>query len=337
VGDHDLRVFLEHRGDRERRDILRDRVERLRALKDAWEVEPYHLETGQPCEPAASCVVAQSGPLVAEVAFEQAIGKRSSLRQTVRLAAHSHRLEFHTVVDWQEEHALLKVLFPTVVHSPVARFEIPFGVVERPTHHSTAEDLARFEVSGHRFVDVSEAGFGVAVLTDSKYGYSVYGGTIRISLLRAPRMPDFPYPETVVVPPLVFSCLLVTLSVLPSGLSLMIMFPMTFPLAFCNPSQVFAFTAFVSFQWSLWAQIFARVIWPRIGAPAKLEDARPPRFAQFVGFVFTALALTAFALSVDVAGYGLTALAFGVAALTATTGLCLGCKAYDLIHRPKPA
>src|SRR5215472_5736163 len=55
---------------------------------------------------------------------------------------------------------------------------------------------------------------------------------------------------------------------------------------------VFAFTAFVSFQWSLWAQIFARVIWPRIGAPAELEDARPPRFAQFVSFVFTALALT---------------------------------------------
>ena len=100
---------------------------------------------------------------------------------------------------------------------------------------------------------------------------------------------------------------------------------------------VFAFTAFVSFQWSLWAQIFARVIWPRIGAPAELEDARPPRFAQFVGFVFTALALATFALSVDVAGYGLTALAFGVAALNASTGLCLGCKAYYQIRRLKPA
>ena len=100
---------------------------------------------------------------------------------------------------------------------------------------------------------------------------------------------------------------------------------------------VFAFTAFVSFQWSLWAQIFARVIWPRIGAPAGLEDAQPPRFAQFVGFVFTALALTTFALGVDVAGYSLTALAFGVAALNASTGLCLGCKAYHLIRRLKPA
>jgi hypothetical protein len=95
---------------------------------------------------------------------------------------------------------------------------------------------------------------------------------------------------------------------------------------------VFAFTAFVSFQWSLWAQIFARVIWPRIGAPAELEDARPARFAQFVGFVFTALALTSFALGVDVAGYGLTALAFSAGVLNASTGLCLGCKAYLLIR-----
>ncbi|MDG4827435.1 DUF4395 domain-containing protein [Asanoa sp. WMMD1127] len=100
---------------------------------------------------------------------------------------------------------------------------------------------------------------------------------------------------------------------------------------------VFAFTAFVSFQWSLWAQIFARFIWPRIGAPAELEDARPPRFAQGIGFVLTALGLIAFLLGADVAGYTLTGLAFVLAALNASTGLCLGCKAYHLIRRPKPA
>jgi hypothetical protein len=100
-----------------------------------------------------------------------------------------------------------------------------------------------------------------------------------------------------------------------------------------SQAAVFAFTAFVSFQWSLWAQIYARFIWPRIGPPAELEDARPPRFAQFFGFVFTALALIFFVVRVDVAGYSLTALAFGVAALNASTGLCLACKAYPLIRR----
>jgi hypothetical protein len=100
---------------------------------------------------------------------------------------------------------------------------------------------------------------------------------------------------------------------------------------------VFAFTAFVSFQWSVWAQIFARLVWPRLEPPTGLEDARPPRFAQGFGFVFTALALTFFIVGVDVAGYGLTALAFGVSALNAATGLCLGCKAYLLIRRLQPA
>ena len=83
---------------------------------------------------------------------------------------------------------------------------------------------------------------------------------------------------------------------------------------------VFAFTAFVSFQWSLWAQIFARFIWRRIEPPTELEDARPPRFAQFFGFVLTALALIFFVVSIDVPGYGLTALAFGVSALNHPLG-----------------
>jgi hypothetical protein len=104
-----------------------------------------------------------------------------------------------------------------------------------------------------------------------------------------------------------------------------------------SQAAVFAFTAFVSFQWSVWAQIYAHFIWPRIGAPTELEDARPPRFAQLVGFVFTALALTFFVVGADVAGYSLTALAFTVAALNAATGLCLGCKAYLLIRRLQSA
>ena len=54
---------------------------------------------------------------------------------------------------------------------------------------------------------------------------------------------------------------------------------------------VFAFTAFVSFQWSLWAQIFARFIWPRITTD-RIGGCSAVEVRQFFGFVFTALALT---------------------------------------------
>jgi len=157
---------------------------------DAWDVDPFHLETVADCPPASSCEVRASGPLRAEVAFELPLGPASSLRQVVRLDAGSRRLEFHCEADWHEAHTMLKVLFPVTVRSPTATYQMQFGFTERPTHYSTSHDLARFEVPGHRFADLSEHGFGVALLTDCKYGYSTHGNEMRISLLRSPKVPD---------------------------------------------------------------------------------------------------------------------------------------------------
>ena len=112
------------------------------------------------------------------------------MRQVVRLDAGSRRVEIHNEVDWHESHKLLKVCFPLAVRARTATYEMPFGFAERPTHRSTVHDRARYEVPGHRWADLSEHGFGAAVLTDSKYGYSCHGNELRVSLLRAPKSPD---------------------------------------------------------------------------------------------------------------------------------------------------
>ena len=96
---------------------------------------------------------------------------------------------------------------------------------------------------------------------------------------------------------------------------------------------VYGLTAFVSVHWSVWAQLFARVIWPRIGAATELTDARPARFAQFVGFLLTTLALAALVVGYDGIGYGLTAVALLGAVGHATTGVCLTCKLYARARR----
>jgi alpha-mannosidase len=157
---------------------------------DAWDIDPYTLSTRRDAAPAESCDVVTATPVRAEVAFEHALGEASSLRQVVRLDAGSRRLEIHAEVDWHESHTLLKTCFPLAVRSPNATYEMPFGYAERPTHYSTSIDRARYEVPGHRFADLSEHGFGAAVLTDSKYGYSCYGGDLRVSLLRSSKSPD---------------------------------------------------------------------------------------------------------------------------------------------------
>jgi alpha-mannosidase len=157
---------------------------------DAWDVDPFHLETVSDCPPATSCDVAVTGGLRAEVVLQRVIGRSSSMRQVVRLDAGSGRLEFHCQVDWRESNTMLKVLFPVDVLARNATYQMQFGYTERPTHYSTSHDLARYEVPGHRFADLSEHGFGVALLTDCKYGYSTYGNQMRISLLRSPTTPD---------------------------------------------------------------------------------------------------------------------------------------------------
>jgi alpha-mannosidase len=191
--DGTVRSVLEKASGREtlaapgnRLELYEDRPVRF----DAWDIDPAHLETRRDCEPAESCTVLSAGPLRAEVEFTYRVGEHSSLRQVVRLDAGSPRLELHTEVDWQEAQVLLKVCFPLAVRWPTATYETAFGYTERPTHFSTSFDRARYEVPGHRFADLSEHGFGAALLTDSKYGYSCFGNELRISLLRAPKSPD---------------------------------------------------------------------------------------------------------------------------------------------------
>jgi len=157
---------------------------------DAWDIDPFHLETRRDCPPAEAWSVVGDSSLRGEIAFERRVGERSTLRQVVRLDAGARRVEFHTSVDWHESHKLLKVSFPIGVRAPNATYEMPFGYAERPTHRSTSFDRARYEVPGHRWADLSEHGFGAALLTDSKYGYSCHGDELRISLLRAPKSPD---------------------------------------------------------------------------------------------------------------------------------------------------
>jgi alpha-mannosidase len=157
---------------------------------DAWDIEPPALETGRSCPPAESFEIVDEHPLRVAVVFRRRVGKASVLEQTVSLDALSPSLTFDTAVEWRERHRLLKAEFPVTVRNSDATYEIQFGAVQRPTHGNTQADVARFEVPGHRWSDLSEAGFGVSLMTDSKYGYAVQDNRMTVSLLRAPTYPD---------------------------------------------------------------------------------------------------------------------------------------------------
>jgi len=114
----------------------------------------------------------------------------STLTQEISLTEGSKRLDFKTTADWQEDNQMLRTAFPLAVNTDVARCEIQFGSIARPTTHNTTWDAAKYEVCGHKWVDVSETGYGVALLNDCKYGYSVQDGALGLTLLRSPSGPD---------------------------------------------------------------------------------------------------------------------------------------------------
>src|SRR6185369_12993842 len=61
---------------------------------------------------------------------------------------------------------------------------------ERPTHRNTSWEEAAFELPAQRWVDLSDAAYGVALLADCKHGYSVREQTLWLSLLKGAIEPD---------------------------------------------------------------------------------------------------------------------------------------------------
>ncbi len=115
---------------------------------------------------------------------------KSLLTQDMVVYAKEARIDFKTSVDWKEKQVFLKTYFPVDVHAKEASYEIQFGNVKRPTHSNTEWDFARFEVPGHKWVDLSESGYGVALLNDCKYGYDVQENVIGLSLIKSAIRPD---------------------------------------------------------------------------------------------------------------------------------------------------
>ena len=156
---------------------------------DAWDIDPNFEEVMWRPAPPESIKVVENGPVRAVVRVVRKTEK-SVITQDVTLYAHAPRVDFVTHVDWHEKRVLLKAAFPVDVRASAATYEIQFATIERPVHHNTVWDRARYEVPAHRWADLSEGDYGVSLLNDCKYGYDTKGNVLRLSLLRAPVDPD---------------------------------------------------------------------------------------------------------------------------------------------------
>ncbi|MDR0475508.1 MAG: glycosyl hydrolase-related protein, partial [Treponema sp.] len=156
---------------------------------DAWEIEATIDLKKETINKIVSVKVIETGPLFTRVRFVWAYNKSKITQDLVIYTMHK-RIDFKTEVDWQERSKLLKAAFPVNIRSVTARYDIQYGSLERNTTRSTSWDEAQFEVAAHQWADYSETGFGIALMNDSKYGYDIKEGVMRLSLLKSAESPD---------------------------------------------------------------------------------------------------------------------------------------------------
>ncbi|XP_052092511.1 alpha-mannosidase 2C1-like [Mytilus californianus] len=158
---------------------------------DAWDVNHFHLETRTVLNNVQEeACISERGPLQASIEFQIGISQNSTIKQVISLDADSPYLKFSTTINWYENRKFLKVEFPVNVRSDEAAYDIPFGFIKRTTRPNTSWDWSKFEVCGHKWADLSEYDWGVAIINDCKYGHMIQHDVICLSLLKAAKQPD---------------------------------------------------------------------------------------------------------------------------------------------------
>ena len=169
---------------------------------DAWDVDVFHLAQRKALNaPGGVDVTVDDASGADGQGFSMRLASGTRIDFAVRLPSDARHVCLTADVFWAEAHKFLKVEHALDIRADEAAFETQFGHVRRPTHFNTSHDVARFEVCAHRWADLSEYGYGVALASDNKYGYAVHGNVMRLSLLRSPKNPaedaDMSLPGTV--------------------------------------------------------------------------------------------------------------------------------------------
>ena len=155
---------------------------------EAWDIKCYFEEKVWELE-FKSAELVEKGPVRAVYKVDRAF-RNSTFTEYYCVYSELDRIDVDYEADWHEDHVVLKADYPVDVNAVKATFDIQFGNVERSTTTNTTWEFAQFEVSMHKWADLSDNGFGLSVINDCKYGCDVKDGHIRPTLFRCATNPN---------------------------------------------------------------------------------------------------------------------------------------------------
>ncbi len=155
---------------------------------DAWDIVATYVDREFETKPGKVVSVAE-GDVFTVISIEKEINK-SLVKQNIMIYNELDRIDFDTFISWHEQEKLLKVGFDVDIKASKYTRDIAYATIENSNYRHNPYDKAKFEVSAHNFIDMSEDAYGLTILNDCKYGYEVDKQRMIITLLKAPMNPD---------------------------------------------------------------------------------------------------------------------------------------------------
>ncbi len=123
----------------------------------------------------------ENGPVRLVVQWRDATDESLFVRKMI-LEKESSEVKFSIITDWHDHDKLLKVAFPVKVEQGKGSYEIPYGNIER--------SLSDLDNPAQNWVDLSNGTWGVSLLNNGRYGFSINEGMIQMSVIHGPRDMD---------------------------------------------------------------------------------------------------------------------------------------------------
>ena len=153
-------------------------------IGNCWDIHPIHYQNCRSDAKCKSFEIKLDGAR-ATATSEFRLGA-STIKCVYSLTQSSEILEINLTIDCHQKRKMMRVAFPVDVISEECSFNVPFGHIKRATTENNSVEKAQFEVSGQKFVDMSNDEYGISILNDCKYGYRCKGNVIDVDLIRSP-------------------------------------------------------------------------------------------------------------------------------------------------------
>jgi len=125
--------------------------------------------------------IVYSSPIKTVVQWEDYFHSSKFVRY-MTVKADCEQIDFEMEIDWHDHEKLLRVVFPARIDEGQAYYDQPYGYVKR--------EGTSIESPAQKWIDYSNQDFGISLLNNGKYGFTINDGVLTMSVVRGAREMD---------------------------------------------------------------------------------------------------------------------------------------------------